>query len=139
MPLKRRIFWLLEGLLTVRRPRGVLPACSHALHTALATDAVVIIMSTVAPSAALSLAERLHAIRPDVHYLDAPISGGAIRAGKGDLTIPVAGADVAITKALPVLRAMSGTLGNHSNLIIIPGGVGKAAVVKLVTQVLAGE
>lgn len=115
---------------------------AHSIHpvlSGLATDAVVIIMSTVAPSAAVALSAKIQTLRPDVHYLDAPISGGAVRAGKGDLTIPVAGENIAIRKALPVLKAMSGTLGNHSNLIIIPGGVGKAAVVKLVNQVLAGK
>lgn len=71
--------------------------------------------------------------RPDVRLVDAPVSGGTIRAAAGSLTILAAGPDSAITAAKPVLDAMAG-----KNLYVIPGGLGAGTKVKMVHQVLAG-
>lgn len=99
-------------------------------------------MCTISPSQVAKLAADLRAIRPDVMLVDAPVSGGTPRAASGDLTILCAGLDFSVpsaTSAHAVLRALSGSQGNDANLILIPGGVGKGAAIKLINQHLAGE
>lgn len=71
--------------------------------------------------------------RQDVEVVDAPVSGGTIRAANGTLTILASGPESALTAARPVLDAMAG-----KNLYIIPGGLGAGTKVKMVHQVLAG-
>ena len=71
--------------------------------------------------------------RKDVEVVDAPVSGGTIRAANGTLTILASGPESALTTARPVLDAMAG-----KNLYIIPGGLGAGTKVKMVHQVLAG-
>lgn len=71
--------------------------------------------------------------RPDVKLVDAPVSGGTIRAASGTLTILASGPDSAVAAAKPVLDAMAG-----KNLYVIPGGLGAGTKVKMVHQVLAG-
>jgi 3-hydroxyisobutyrate dehydrogenase len=99
---------------------------------------VVLLMSTVPPSVAISIQEKLQASRSDLHLLDCPVSGGVARAALGDLTILCGGEAAAIEVARPVLASMSGTKGNAANLWIIPGGVGKGSAVKMTHQALAG-
>ncbi len=48
-----------------------------------------------------NLAQRLEAIGP--HYLDAPISGGAARANRRELTVLASGSDAAFGLARPPL------------------------------------
>lgn len=99
-------------------------------------------MCTVAPSEVKRINNRLAATRPDVRLIDAPVSGGTPRAATGDLTILAAGYENAGPRwgqALAVLKAFSGTQGREDNLILIPGGPGNGASVKLINQHLAGE
>lgn len=98
-------------------------------------------MSTVAPSEAKRINSRLAATRSDLHLIDAPVSGGTPRAASGDLTILAAGHETAGPRwgaALSVLKAFSGTRGREDNLVLIPGGPGNGASVKLINQHLAG-
>jgi 3-hydroxyisobutyrate dehydrogenase len=71
--------------------------------------------------------------RKDVEVVDAPVSGGTIRAANGTLTILASGPESALSAARPVLDVMGG-----KNLNIIPGGLGAGTKVKMVHQVLAG-
>lgn len=71
--------------------------------------------------------------RADVELVDAPVSGGTIRAAAGTLTILASGPEGAVTKARPVLDGMAG-----EKLYLIPGGLGAGTNVKMVHQVLAG-
>jgi len=71
--------------------------------------------------------------RPDVELVDAPVSGGTIRAANGTLTILASGPESSLSAARPVLDAMAG-----KSLYIIPGGLGAGTNVKMVHQVLAG-
>lgn len=108
---------------------------------ALGPNAVVILTITTSPTAAAALETQLTQLRPDVHVIDAPVSGGTPRAASGDLTILFAGLETAgpnASKALSVLQAMSGTQGKPENLVLIPGGAGKGAAVKTLNQILAG-
>jgi 3-hydroxyisobutyrate dehydrogenase len=63
----------------------------------LAKGGVFISSATMDPDAARALAARLEATGR--HYLDAPISGGAVRAAEGALTILASGSPAAFAKA----------------------------------------
>jgi 3-hydroxyisobutyrate dehydrogenase len=65
-------------------------------------------------------------------YLDAPISGGAVRAAEGALTVLASGSDAAFAKAEPALDAMA------AKLYRLGDKPGIAAAFKMVNQLLAG-
>lgn len=64
--------------------------------------------------------------------LDAPVSGGAIKAETGDMTIMASGSIEAFTKLAPVLAATAGKVYN------IGTEIGLGATVKIIHQLLAG-
>ena len=64
--------------------------------------------------------------------MDAPISGGPARAGKGDLLVTVGADDAACTAALPVLEQLSSTL------VRIGPKAGDGQAMKTVNQLLCG-
>jgi 3-hydroxyisobutyrate dehydrogenase-like beta-hydroxyacid dehydrogenase len=99
----------------------------------------ILLTSTVPPSAAKALQQKLSSLRSDLYLLDCPVSGGVARAALGDLTLLCSGDPRGLEAARPVLEAMSGTAGNAGNLWIIPGGIGSGSAVKMVHQALAGE
>ncbi len=96
----------------------------------LRAGSVVVGCSTVKPEDAESFATRLAAL--SVEYLDAPISGGAVRAMNGEITIMASGSETAFTKAAPGIEAMS------SKLYRMGDAVGKGSAMKIVHQLLAG-
>lgn len=96
---------------------------------------IIILSSTVPPSFARDLSKRLSSLDKNLELIDAPVSGGVARAASGELTILSSGNDVALSKARPVLAAMSGP---PKNLYHIGGGAGAASSVKLINQLLAG-
>lgn len=89
--------------------------------------AVVIDMSTIAPSATRDFAARL--AEHGIAMLDAPVSGGSEGAKKGTLSIFVGGDAATLERVRPVLEAM-GTTITH----VGPIGAGQAA--KAVNQVI---
>jgi 3-hydroxyisobutyrate dehydrogenase len=96
----------------------------------LSTDAVLVMSSTVQPSAAESIGARLAA--RGLCMLDAPVSGGPARAQAGQMSMMIAGTDAAFERARPVLEAISGKrirIGDR------PGDGSKA---KIVNNMLAG-
>ena len=93
----------------------------------LATGSVVVDCSTIAPATAIALAQRL--ARQDVHYLDAPVTGGTEGAKAGSLTVLVGGKTAALDRARPVLEIIGGSIHHFG-----PGGRGQQ--VKAVNQVL---
>ncbi|MFG2891048.1 L-threonate dehydrogenase [Streptomyces sp. NPDC048248] len=96
----------------------------------LRPGSVYVMCSTADPGWSAELEKRL--AERGVLYLDAPISGGAARAAKGELTMMTSGAPGAYAVADPVLEAMSSTvyrLGDEA-------GIGSK--VKVVNQLLAG-
>ncbi|KAH6673206.1 NAD binding domain of 6-phosphogluconate dehydrogenase-domain-containing protein [Halenospora varia] len=105
-----------------------------AIHT-LEKGATLILCSTGPPEHVPKVRELLDGKygRKDVLIVDAPVSGGTIRAANGTLTILASGPENALTAARPVLDAMAG-----ESLYIIPGGLGAGTKVKMVHQVLAG-
>ncbi len=99
-----------------------------ALH--LRPGAVVISCATVAPDFARDMAARCAA--SGVLYLDAPISGGSVKAAQGQLSVMASGASEAFAAARPVLAAIAETvfeLGDEA---------GAGSAMKAVNQMLAG-
>jgi 3-hydroxyisobutyrate dehydrogenase-like beta-hydroxyacid dehydrogenase len=87
---------------------------------------LVIDMSTVSPVASRRFAERL--AQRGVDFVDAPVSGGPVRASDGTLTIMAGASSAAFERAKPVLSAM----GTPHHL----GPVGMGETVKLVNQIV---
>lgn len=97
---------------------------------AMSPGAVFISSATMAPAVVRGLAARLEAM--GVHYLDAPMSGGAAKAAEGQLTMLASGAPEAFAKARPMLAAMTGKLYELGD------EPGQGAAFKMVNQLLAG-
>ncbi|MBD3678742.1 MAG: NAD(P)-dependent oxidoreductase [Rhodobacteraceae bacterium] len=96
----------------------------------LAEGGVIVSCATVPP--AFAKAMEAQATARGLAYLDAPISGGAIRAAAGELSIMAAGTPDAFEKADPALEAMAQTvhrLGDEA---------GPGSAMKSVNQLLAG-
>lgn len=71
-------------------------------------------------------------IKLDLLMLDAPVSGGALKANSGEMTIMAAGSDAAFEKLQPVLKATAGKVYK------IGSEIGLGATVKIIHQLLAG-
>jgi 3-hydroxyisobutyrate dehydrogenase len=98
--------------------------------SALAGDGVVILTSTIGLEAARSLADDL--ARLGVALVDAPVSGGPVRAASGDLLIVVGGAPEARDRAGGVLERLASTL------TVVGDRPGDGQIVKTINQLLAG-
>ncbi|SIQ31457.1 3-hydroxyisobutyrate dehydrogenase [Rhizobium sp. RU35A] len=92
--------------------------------------AVFVSSATMDPAIARRLAAQLEA--KGVHYLDAPISGGAARAAKGELTIMASGTPAAFAVARPALDAMA------TKVYELGDSAGFGAAFKMINQLLAG-
>ena len=96
----------------------------------LKPGAAVVACATVPPDFAREMEGRCSA--HGVHYLDAPISGGSVKAAQGALSVMAAGTPAAFAAARPVLNATADTvfeLGNQA---------GPGSAMKAVNQLLAG-
>jgi 3-hydroxyisobutyrate dehydrogenase len=98
--------------------------------SAMARGGVIISSATMSPDDARKLAGKAQAA--GLHYLDAPISGGAAKAASGQLTIMASGTAEAFQKARPALDAMAGKVYELGD----KAGIG--ASFKMVNQLLAG-
>lgn len=100
------------------------------LVSKLAPSTVVMSCTTVPPDFARKMEAWCEERR--VHYLDAPISGGAAKSAQGALTIMAAGKPAAFAAAQPILSACAETvfeLGTEA---------GPGSAMKAVNQLLAG-
>lgn len=97
---------------------------------ALPSGATVVVMATVGPAPVQRWAERLGQRGVDV--VDAPVSGGAARAGAGDLLIMVGGTQTAVDRVQPLLDAMARSAPH------VGTAPGDGQKVKLVNQLLCG-
>ncbi|WP_242395340.1 2-hydroxy-3-oxopropionate reductase [Anaeromyxobacter oryzisoli] len=80
----------------------------------LTAGKLVVDMSSISPTATRAFAERIE--RLDCEYVDAPVSGGAIGARDGSLTIMVGAREAAFARAGPLLALMGKNithLGEH--------------------------
>lgn len=91
---------------------------------------VVIVGSTIMPADAQKLAEQLAAHQIDL--IDAPCSGGVVRASDGTLSVMASGPQRAFDKAAPVFEAVS------ANLFNLGEANGQGSVVKVINQLLCG-
>src|SRR5262249_14917032 len=64
-----------------------------------------VMCSTVDPNVSIGFERRTEAL--GLHYVDAPISGGAAKAASGQMTVMGAARDAAWERAEPVLNAMA--------------------------------
>jgi 3-hydroxyisobutyrate dehydrogenase len=96
----------------------------------LARGAVVILTSTVGTGPVAATAERLAAL--GVELVDAPLSGGPVRAGNGDLLVVVGAPESARKRARPVLELLASTL------TVVGDRVGDGQALKTVNQLLCG-
>jgi 3-hydroxyisobutyrate dehydrogenase len=103
---------------------------SDGVLSTLKPGSPVILTSTVGPDAARDLADKLEAA--GFPLIDAPISGGPVRAGSGDLLIVVGATPDALAAAQSVLDALSSTL------TIVGPRPGDGQALKAINQLLAG-
>lgn len=90
--------------------------------------ATAVIMSSVGIESVTSVAGRLN--KQHVNVVDAPVTGGVVRAVTGELTILTAGSDADIEKVTPVLKHLGTNLSRSGDR------VGDGQAVKLVNQLL---
>ncbi len=91
---------------------------------------VFVMCSTVDPNWSVALEARLEAM--GLHYLDAPISGGAAKAASGQMTMMTAGRAEAYALADPFLNAMA------AKVYKLGDRAGAGSKVKIINQLLAG-
>lgn len=96
----------------------------------LQKGSVVIASATVPPAFARDMEARLAAL--GVLYLDAPMSGGALKASDGALTLMASGSKAAFAMAEPALDAMA------QKVFKLGEGAGPGSAMKVVNQLLAG-
>ncbi|MBL8534955.1 MAG: NAD-binding protein [Betaproteobacteria bacterium] len=96
----------------------------------MAPGSVVIASSTVAPEYAIQLGKRL--ADKGLLMIDAPVSGGAARAAKGEMTIMGSGVPEAFDKAKAVLDAIAVKVYRLGDV------AGPGSKVKMINQLLAG-
>jgi putative dehydrogenase len=100
------------------------------LARALRKGAVVVCCVTVPPEFARRTAARCAEL--GLHFLDAPISGGSVKAAQGRLTIMASGTPDAFGAARPILEATAETVFELGD------SAGAGSAMKAVNQMLAG-
>jgi putative dehydrogenase len=97
---------------------------------ALEPGSVVVSSSTVAPGFAAELGRRLQQI--GLLHIDAPISGGSVKAAQGQLSIMASGSAAAFEKCERVFAAIA------AKVYRIGEKSGQGSTVKMINQLLAG-
>jgi 2-hydroxy-3-oxopropionate reductase len=100
-------------------PRGVAEG--------LTAGKLAVDMSSISPTATVGFAERVLQLGCD--YVDAPVSGGAIGARDGSLTIMAGGSEEAFARAKPLLAAMG-------KKITLVGANGAGQTCKVANQIV---
>ncbi len=96
----------------------------------LSKGTVVMACATVPPEFARDIEQRCNAY--GVHYLDAPISGGSVKAAAGQLSVMASGTVAAFDAADPILKATATTVFRLGD------AAGAGSAMKAVNQLLAG-
>ena len=92
------------------------------------TDSIIVDFSTIGSKAVKTIASKL--AENNIHFLDAPVSGGDIGAKQGTLTIMVGGREADFVLCKPYLEIVGKNI-THC------GAIGSGQAVKLCNQVLA--
>jgi 3-hydroxyisobutyrate dehydrogenase len=103
---------------------------ANGIAEVLSPGAVVILTSTVGSDAIPATVEGL--ARHGAALVDAPLSGGPVRAGQGDLLIVVGAEPEPLERARPVLELLASTL------TVVGGRPGDGQALKTVNQLLCG-
>jgi L-threonate 2-dehydrogenase len=138
-----------EGGVASNSPADVATACAVVVSVvvnALQTEAVLfgeggaaavmkagsvfVMCSTVDPGWSIALEQRL--AEKGILYLDAPISGGAAKAAKGEITMMTSGHPDAYTRVGDALDAMA------AKVYRLGASAGNGSKVKIINQLLAG-
>ena len=99
---------------------------------AIGQGACIVQMSTVSPDDAFAISRDLAAVRPDLRYLDAPVSGGVVGAQTGELTIMAAGPKDALQECRSAFEVLS-------KVVYVAGEQpGQGSAMKAVNQLLCG-
>ncbi|HEX7351418.1 NAD(P)-dependent oxidoreductase [Brachybacterium sp.] len=96
----------------------------------LTETTTLLIMSTVGPAAIEQTLTTLEGITS--HVVDAPVSGGAVRAATGDLLVMVGGAESDVAAVRPLLDALA------ANAPVVGATPGDGQRFKIVNQLLCG-
>jgi 3-hydroxyisobutyrate dehydrogenase len=96
----------------------------------LPRGSTVLVTSTIGVPGVKSVAERLATF--EMLLVDAPVSGGPVRAGLGDLLVLVGASDEALDAARPVLEHLASTV------VVVGSNVGDGQAMKTVNQLLCG-
>ena len=97
---------------------------------AMKAGSVFVMCSTVDPGWSIALEKRLAG--KGILYLDAPISGGAAKAAKGEITMMTSGHPNAYAKVGDALEAMA------AKVYRLGSAAGNGSKVKIINQLLAG-
>ena len=97
---------------------------------AMKAGSVFVMCSTVDPGWSIALEKRL--AEKGILYLDAPISGGAAKAAKGEITMMTSGHPDAYNKVGDALEAMA------AKVYRLGTAAGNGSKVKIINQLLAG-
>jgi len=101
-----------------------------ALVSGMKPDSTVIVCATVPPEFAKAMERRCSG--HGINYLDAPISGGSVKAAAGQLTIMASGKPMAFTQTDTLLNALS------EKVFKLGDEAGPGSAMKVVNQLLAG-
>jgi len=96
----------------------------------LGKGSTFVMCSTVDPNVSVAFEKRLEAM--GLHYVDAPISGGAAKAASGEMTVMGAAKPEAWAAAEPFLHAMA------AKVYRLGETAGNGSKVKIINQLLAG-
>lgn len=91
---------------------------------------VFLLCVTMPPKATVAIAEKL--LAKDMLVIDAPVSGGHVKALAGEMTVMASGPDEAFAKAAAALDAVS------AKVFRLGSDIGLGSKVKMINQLLAG-
>lgn len=103
---------------------------ANGIVASMRPGSAVVSCATVPPEFARTMAAK--ALERGVHYLDAPISGGSVKAAQGALSVMASGTEDAFAAAAPALDAMAETVFRLGD------AAGAGSAMKSVNQLLAG-
>ena len=102
----------------------------HGIVEQLNKETLIIVCTTVSPQFAREMAEKCN--QYNIHYLDAPMSGGSVKSENGQLSYMVSGSKLALQKAHLILEATA------EKVFQLGEEPGKGSAMKSVNQMLAG-
>ncbi|CAO97414.1 L-threonate dehydrogenase [Erwinia tasmaniensis] len=102
----------------------------NGLAARLTPGTAVMVSSTLSSLDAKNIEKQLSAYR--LIMLDAPVSGGAAKAARGEMTVMASGSDRAFALLQPVLNAVA------AKVYRIGDEIGQGSTVKIIHQLLAG-